>query len=110
MIEDDDMRLAFFHPDDFGEVVTVTPDSGPAFDIAAIFDAKPVDTNSHDNRFSYKNGARPSGSGPTLRCRSSEFAKELAGRATVNVRSRDYTVFKVEHDGTGMAFIEIKIA
>ena len=112
MIEDDDMLAIFFDTDHFAEVVHVepiTPDAFPAYDITPIFDAKPVDTRSFQNRFPEHGGARPSGSSPHFRIPAKDFPKERDGRATVTIRATQYTVFKVEHDGTGMAHVEVKL-
>lgn len=110
MIEDDDARLAFFDTDDFAEVASIVPATGEPFDLNVIFDAHPVDTSNFDNRLPMHGGARPSGSSPMFRCRASDFPKSLAGKATVTIRGTSYAVFDVQHDGTGMARVEIKKA
>lgn len=110
MIEDDEMRLIFFDPDAFGEEVIVTPNSGSPFTLQVIFDAAPTNTRNFENRLPFHDGARPSGSSPTFRCRSSDLPKALAGKAVVTIRGRDYSLFDVKHDGTGMAFVEVKLA
>lgn len=109
MIEDDDMREIFFDTDDFGEEIRVALNEGEPFTLVGIFDAKPVNTASFQNRFPEHGGARPSGSNPRFRCRSSDIPKDAQG-AAVTIRERDYTIFKVEHDGTGTAFVEVKLA
>ncbi len=110
MIEDDELRLAFLDPDVFGEEVEVQPDSGPAFDPKplVIFDAKPVDTRSFENRFADRQGARPSGSSPRLTARASDFPKSLIGKATVTIRGIEHSIFDIEHDGTGWACVTVK--
>lgn len=108
MIEDDDMRGDFFDTDDFAESISIAPIAGEPFSINAIFDAKPVNTTSFQNRFPEHGGARPSGSNPRFRCRSSDIPKDAQG-AVATIRARDYSIFKVEHDGTGMAFVEVKL-
>ena len=112
MIEDDDMRAIFFDTDHFAEVVHVAPLDGSSFaeyDITPIYDAKLVDTRSFQNRFPEHGGARPSGSSPHFRIPAKDFPKERAGRALVTIRDTQYSVFKVEHDGTGMAHVEVKL-
>jgi hypothetical protein len=108
MIEDDDSRLVFFSTDDFAEAVTVKPDAGDPFTLNVIYDAPATNTRNFDNRLPLHGGARPSGSSPSFRCRSSDFPKALAGKATVTIRGADFTVFDVQHDGTGMAHVEVK--
>lgn len=111
MIEDDELRLAFYDEDDFAEEAVVTLADGTVLEpIVIIFDAKPVDTRNHDNRFTYSEGARPSGSGPCFRCLASDMPKERAGRATIVIRGKVYNLFKIDHDGRGEAFVEPRLA
>jgi hypothetical protein len=109
MIEDDESRLEFFDEDDFAEWVNVAPDEGEAFSRIVIFDAKPVNTGSFENRFPDKQGARPSGSSPCFQARDIDFPKALAGRATVTIRDRPHSIFDIQHDGTGMAYVTVKL-
>lgn len=110
MIEDDDDRLIFFA--DFAEEVPihVVPTTGEPFDVIGIFDAKPVDTRSFQNRFPEHGGATPSGSSPKFRCPASQMPKGLEGKAVATIRDLPYNLFKIEHDGTGMAYVEVKRA
>lgn len=109
MIEDDDARLIFFDLDGFAEEVHVAPDSGAPYTIRAIYDAPPTNTQNFDNRLPYHKGARPVGSNPQIQGRDIDLPKRLAGRAVLTLRGREYSIFKIEHDGTGMAYAEIRI-
>lgn len=110
MIEDDDMREAFFDLDGFAEEVTVTPSTGQPFTLRIIFDALPVDESLRDNRLPFNNGARLAGNNPRFRCLSKDMPRSLAGRATVAIRDKTYNIRKSVPDGTGMMFVEITLA
>lgn len=108
MIEDDDDRLIFFS--DFAEEVPihVVPTVGAPFDVVGTFETKPVDTRSFQNRLPDHGGAQPSGSSPKFRCRSSDMPKSLIGQAVVTIRTLNYSIFDIDHDGTGMAHVTVK--
>lgn len=110
MIEDADDLALFFDTDDFAEVILISPDVGEPYTIFAVFDASPTDTRSFENRFGHEQGARPSGSSPSFRCPAVLIPKVLAGKGRAMIRGRQYVIYKVEHDGTGDAFVEVKVA
>lgn len=112
MIEDDDMRLAFLDPDDFGEEVTFTPNGADPFTCMAIFDARPTEPRAIKGaQVGYDEGAKVHGNAPQLRCRSIDVeANVKAGRATAVVRGQQYNVFAVKPDHTGMSLIALRVA
>lgn len=112
MLEDDDMRAVFFDPDDFGREVTIKPNGRDEFTIMAIFDARPVvnPVALAKAQVGFKDGMTNTGAAPQLRCRTIDVADIKSGQALVNPGDRDYSVWDVQPDGTGMSTLILKVA
>lgn len=109
-IESDADRLAFFDTDEFADTIAVRPVTGTPFapyTVTGNFDARPG-----EGRLARRFGASGSvsGSKPQFRCRASDMPKARAGQAIATILGRDYAVYDVEHDGTGMARVELTLA
>lgn len=101
MIETDEDRAIFVEADEFGVVARVELNTGDAFDVAGIFDDRPVTGNP-----GYA-GAALSGSGPTFTAISSAVAAVKVGRATLTINGKTYGVHDLKPDGTGMTLIRL---
>jgi hypothetical protein len=106
MVEDDDDRALFYDEDEFGTLIQIAPMSEGdfvPFEVTAHYDATPG-----EHRGTFRHGAKMAGSAPHFRCQSSKMPKGLAGRGVATIGGVPYVLFKIEHDGTGMAFVEVK--
>jgi hypothetical protein len=113
MVEDDDLRAVFFDPDDFAEEVTVKPPTGDPYTVMAIFDTRPVinPVALAKAQVGFKDGMSNNGNSPQFRCRTSDVPNLKSGPGTlVEARGRDYAVWDVQPDGTGMSLIILKVA
>jgi hypothetical protein len=112
MLEDDDMRAVFFDPDDFGREVTIKPNGRDEFTIKAIFDARPVSNPValQKAQVGFKDGMTNTGAAPQLRCRTIDVVDVKAGRALVAVDGKDFSVWDVQPDGTGLSTLILKVA
>lgn len=110
MFETDDMRLVFLA--DFGEDVIFRPSGAESFTVTGIFDQRPLGPRAIKGaQVGYDEGAKVTGNAPEFQCRTSDIEDKIkAGRCTATARGRDYNVFDIKHDHTGMSLVILKVA
>lgn len=111
MIEDDDTRLIFLDPEDFGSEVTFKPNAADSFTCLALFDARPLgDRQIKGAQVRHHEGAQVIGNTPQLRCRTSDLGDKVkAGRCQVEADGRQYNVFAVKPDSTGFSTVILRV-
>jgi hypothetical protein len=108
-IETDEDRLAFVDPDEFGATATFTLNGGAVLtDVPGIYDDPNVTKGlRQNNQFSYSQGQDVSGDKPEFHCLTSAIPGVKNGRATVVIGGENFSVFNVQHDGTGMTCVRL---
>lgn len=110
MVEDDDMRAAFFDPDDFGVAAVITPAQGAPFTVTGIFDYRPVEARSLKGaQVGFDGGMQNSGNHPEFRCRTIDVPDVKAGRATLTVVGKTFNIWDVKPDYTGLTVFILKV-